>query len=309
MATIYSLICWGGRLGKSVTVSNSTDLVTLTRHGLRSGTGVQFVSGTLPTVSGTAIALNTTYYAKWIATSTFELYYDAALTSKIDFTSTGSSLVLKGAYYQSLSDKSRWTDGATENIYDGIASCNTARAAAASNSVGEIWEIGENFDDDLNTSNITIVLTSPDLQIYPINSAGHNGVYDAGYTVKSSWSSAASGVINFNSAGGLSGFTIKNTLAGAGISLGRPACFADQIIAIGTGASSGYGIRPYASLVSVTNCLVKGFAQGLNVLSSFFGIVVGNNTITGNGTGLYTPNTTSVYGFFWNNVCYGNTTN
>lgn len=309
MATVYSLICWGGRLGKSVTVNVSTDLVTLTRHGLRNGKGVQFASGTLPTVTGTALALNTTYYAKSISVSTFELYYDSGLTSKIDFTSTGTSLVLKGAFYQSLSDKSRWTDGGTENIFDGIASCNTSRAAAASNSVGEAWELGEDFEDDLNTGNITIAVACPDLRIYPINSAGHNGSPDTGYTVKSAWGSSANGVVNFNSPGGLSKFTIKNTSPGAGLSLNRPACFADQIDCIGTGATSGYGIRPYAALVSVTNCKARGFVQGIHLYGGFAGQVVANNTLTGNSIGINTANTTTVYVSLWNNVCYDNTTN
>lgn len=35
MAQVFSLVCWGGANGKSVTVSNTTDLVTLTNHGLR----------------------------------------------------------------------------------------------------------------------------------------------------------------------------------------------------------------------------------------------------------------------------------
>jgi hypothetical protein len=97
MATVYSLICWGGKNGKSVTVSSTTDYVTLTDHGLRDATGVAFTSGTLPTVSGAALALNTTYYSKSISSSTFELYYDSGLTSKINFTSNGSTLVMKSA--------------------------------------------------------------------------------------------------------------------------------------------------------------------------------------------------------------------
>lgn len=37
MATVYSLVCWGGRTGKTVSISASTDVVTLTRHGVRTG--------------------------------------------------------------------------------------------------------------------------------------------------------------------------------------------------------------------------------------------------------------------------------
>ena len=41
MATVYSLICWGGNTGKTITSFNSTtDVITLADHGLHTGTPV-----------------------------------------------------------------------------------------------------------------------------------------------------------------------------------------------------------------------------------------------------------------------------
>lgn len=51
MATVYSLICFGGRTGKTVTMTIANPcVVTLTNHGLRDGFGVVFsTSGASPT--------------------------------------------------------------------------------------------------------------------------------------------------------------------------------------------------------------------------------------------------------------------
>jgi hypothetical protein len=143
MATVASLICWGGLNGKQVaSINTSTDQLTITNHGLRDGGGVQFDSWTTaPTVAG-GVALNTTYYAKHISQNAFELYYDSGLTSKLDFTAAGSALYLKSAYLKGLTDTSRWGT----RIYDGIATWNTGRSGASAFDV-EIAEIGEAFTE------------------------------------------------------------------------------------------------------------------------------------------------------------------
>ena len=68
MATVYSLVCWGGRTGKTVTLSIASPcVVTSTNHGLRDGTGLVFsTTGALPT----GITAGTTYYAKSTAANT-----------------------------------------------------------------------------------------------------------------------------------------------------------------------------------------------------------------------------------------------
>ena len=62
MATVYSLVCFGGLSGKTVTFTDSVDVANLTNHGLRRGvTGIVFSStGSLPT----GITAGTTYYPR-----------------------------------------------------------------------------------------------------------------------------------------------------------------------------------------------------------------------------------------------------
>ena len=76
MATVYSLICFGGRTGKTVTISNGNPcVVTLTRHGLRDGTGVVLsTTGTLPA----GVTAGVTYYSKSTAENTHNLYDTSA---------------------------------------------------------------------------------------------------------------------------------------------------------------------------------------------------------------------------------------
>ena len=72
MATVYGLVCWGGRTGKTVTLTIASPcVVTSTNHGLRDGTGLVFsTTGALPT----GITAGTTYYARSTAANTFNLY-------------------------------------------------------------------------------------------------------------------------------------------------------------------------------------------------------------------------------------------
>ena len=91
MATVYSLICWGGRTGKTVTASNSSGLIFTTSgaHGLRDGTALQFVATTLPG----NVSAGTTYYAKSLTSTTFAIYTDYALTNRVAWSSAGSAVI------------------------------------------------------------------------------------------------------------------------------------------------------------------------------------------------------------------------
>jgi hypothetical protein len=313
VATINSLICWGGSAGRSVTVSNTTDLVTLTNHGLRNATGVAFTSGTLPTVTGTALALNTIYYAKWIAASTYELYREAALTNKIDFTSTGSSLIMKSAYYLGLSDKSRWTTGGVERIYEGLAAWNTGRAGAA-NTDEEVCEIGMAWDDIITSLSINVpsgasTITSSISGVR--TGAFHFGVQLAGYVLRSASSSAsilalaapncvADGITIYTPTN--SGYYLVN-LNGLGATLKN---------SIVRGAATGTG--PGVSLTTVTskliNSVITGCSSGVMLPAYIDGILVANCTITKNVNGF---NYAAGYGaniqaYLYNNISIGNTT-
>ena len=312
MATVYSLVCWGGSTGKSVTVSSSTDYVTLTNHGLRNGKGVQFVSGTLPTVSGTALALNTTYYAKYISSSTFELYYDSGLTSKIDFTSAGSSLVLRGQYYQSLTDKSRWATGSVERIYDSLASYNSGRSGASSFDV-EVCELAEAIDDwsipVINIPAASVVITSSIAGVR--TEAFHNGVIGAGYVVNKARTSSAV-VLTANSwRTTFDGFSARfnggGEYNGAVITLSGPASVASRMIVYGENVTGETGFNG-AEFVNIDRCLCYNLGgQAVYVARYSTGFSVTNCTFVSCQYGIYTNYTTSVLGWFYNNLAIAST--
>lgn len=321
MATVYSLVCWGGSAGKSVTVSSSTDYVTLTNHGLRNATGVAFTSGTLPTVAGTALALNTTYYAKSISSSTFELYYDSSLTSKIDFTSTGSSLVMKSAYYLGLSDKSRWTTSGVERIYDGVGAWNTGRSAASLLDV-EVCEIGMAYTE-YRTSALTISVPSAKNIITSVvdgtRSGGfHFGIidssgYPAGFVMNASAGLSSGNILRLSRYGNVvDGIAIIQTATfgvSSCIDLYASNCEATNNIVIGYDTSN-----PTTGCINIGSTVVKAIgnlclygAGGINVANYMYGSLAANNTICRANVGM--RGSSVVYGYFYNNICVGNTTN
>ena len=312
MATVYSLICWGGSAGKSVTVNASTDLVTLTNHGLRNATGVAFTSGTLPTVTGDALALNTIYYAKSIAANTFELYREAALTNKIDFTSTGSSLIMKSAYYLGLSDTSRWDT----RIYDGLAAWRTGRAGALGQDY-EVAEIAQAFDEVVTASvNVNIpaggaLITS---MVNGVRSpAFHGGVVGAGYVLKVLGGLSSNPLLNLNiyraEVDGLqfksdSSFGVANL-----IRLSKTNTVARNCICNGYGTSTGVGIEfNVQSTAFAYNNLCINTQVGISIVNYTNGATGANNIVTKCGTG-FSASTTLGFGYWFNNISVGNTTN
>jgi len=134
MATVYSLVCWGGSAGKSTGLSANaaTDLFTLTNHGAPTGMAVRFTAGTLPNNSGTPVfTINTPYYVRYVTSSTFSLHptkADAeANTNQITFNNAGSGLTLKSEYYSTLASTSRWST----RIYESLNAWLTGRASAS----------------------------------------------------------------------------------------------------------------------------------------------------------------------------------
>lgn len=316
MATVYSLVCFGGRLGKAVTFTDAGDVVNLTNHGLRAGTGVVFSNsgGALPT----GLTAGTTYYAKQGADQNKFLLYptssDAiAGTSQITFSGTGSGTHnVKGAYFSGLTsgELERYGTAGSERIYDSMSSCNTARAASASQYNEEVFEVGQDFVDNLGTGWITFSVPCPGLTVLPINNAGHNGVYDAGYTIQTASTAITSGNLNVQCPFSMTGITFKNTSTGSGASLGYPGSKVDNCFFIGgSTAGTAYGIRPYTHLTKVINCVSVGFAYGVIIPQTLTGAVIANNTTTKNNVGMYTAATTSVLGYYYNNKSVGNTTN
>lgn len=317
MATVYSLVCWGGSAGKSVTASSTTDLVTLTNHGLKNATGVQFTSGTLPTVAGTALAVNTTYYAKSISSGTFELYYDAALTSKIDFTSNGSSLILKGAYYRSIADYSRW-GGATGRIFASLRDYISTRITLALGDDVETVEIGEAFDDIGTLGVSTASATASAIIITSVvngtrSAAYHNGIPGSAYRFIATVADNA--CVNINSYGvtidGLEFCTDTATNGTTGIlvqgSTGFNGAVSNCIFrALGAGQQPGAVLNQNIRFFNNVCMNFAGTTYGGIYSSNGLGVTCYNNLVTKCGIGF---KSNSSQGLFYNNLSVGNTLN
>lgn len=315
MATVYSLVCWGGLTGNAVTASSTTDLLTLTSHGLRNCFGAFFSSGTLPTVSGTALALNTLYYTKPIAANTFELYYDQALTSKIDFTSNGSSLILKSGYLLGL-DLSRW--GGTR-VFGGVSLANNNRSANAIPTDDEVIEIADAFTDTVTSSpNLGSGFAASytfETRVNGVRSAAfHNGVPDSGYV----WFSTATNAFYTSQVNvtvdGLD-FVRNNASGGTTTSIcsinygGNVFC---NNIVRNTGTGLCHGILAAGTLSEVYNNIVIGIHPGATTVGGIAvhgGARVYNNTVTKCGVGLIGYSSGSSYGQTYNNLVVGNDIN
>ena len=141
MAINYSLICWGGRAGKTVSISASTDVVTLTNHGAYTGKKV-WPGGTLPA----ELSVGTAVWIRSTGTNTFTLHTSEAgalaNTGQITFagSSTYAAVTLTsdlwylfdttwGPLYGGV-DKTRYGSAGSERVYDGNIAWRTARAAA-----------------------------------------------------------------------------------------------------------------------------------------------------------------------------------
>ena len=311
MATVYSLICFGGRLGKTVTFTDAGDVVNLTRHGLRDGTGVVFsTTGALPT----GITAGTTYYSKQGADNgKFTIWTDATLTTQVTFTGAGSGTnTVKGSYRNSLTTDQllRYGAAGSERIYDSIANCNTTRAAAANTFDAEVFEVGEDFVDDLNTGGVTFALIAPTTTITPINGAGHNGVYDTGYTIQFASPNVASGVFIISCRMAVRGITLKQVGAGSMINISYALAEIDSCVLIDTGTATAgaYGIRNIGIFSRITNNLIKGFKRGFEVISGVPQQLIANNTVVGNDVGFYCAASGTFLGYYYNNISVGNTT-
>ena len=314
MATVYSLFCWGGSSGKTPTINTTTDQLTLTNHGLRNGKALQYVGGTLPSVSGTALAFSTDYYAKWISTSLFELYYDSGLTSKINFTSSGSGWVLKSSWYMGLPDTSRWGT----RIYDGRVSWNTARAAASTIFDTEVAEFGDDFDDisgssfSLTMNSAAVVMTS---LVNGVRGNGwHGGFKGAGYVAmvpNGGLTALGSGNIQDVTFDGFSCTVLSTSTSGTALTTSsRGGNVVKNMILSGISTSFGVGISLQGAMTKLQRCLITKLLRGVATSSFTYGALIANNTVVGNGTGIYAEGSgASTYGKWYNNAVYGNTTN
>lgn len=314
MATVYSLVVWGGLTGNAVTASSTTDLLTLTNHGLRNGFGVFFSSGTLPTVSGAALALNTLYYTKPIASNTFELYYDQALTSKIDFTSNGASLILKSGYLLGL-DLSRW--GGTL-VFGGVVAANTSRVSGLATD-DEVIEVADAFTETVTaTQNLGSGFAASytfETRVNGVRSpAFHNGLPDSGYVW---YSTAATNFYTSQINVTVDGFDFVRNSASGGATTSMCSInyggniFCNNIVR-NTGTGLCHGIYAVGTLSEVYNNIVIGIHPGATTVAGiavFGGARVYNNTITKCGVGLIGYSGGASYGQTYNNLVVGNDIN
>lgn len=330
MAEVYSLICWGGRTGKTVTISNATPaVVTSTNHGLRDGTGLVFTSsGLLPA----GITSGTTYYAKSTAANTFNLYDTAAhaisggATGRVNTSSAGSGthtaksdLIVNPSTRLSaygLSDLSRWGESGSELIYDGLLSFKNGRSGAGANDI-EICEIGEAFDDWITAKLVLSVpsaSTTIESKINGIRSAAwHAGSRSLGYCLKST--------VGYDFVMDFTGY--RTTLDGVRYEPSA-ATFAYGFIINGVFntvkncllfhalGSDTTGMRVAGSSTTISNNVVIGFLQYGIALGEYAGqgSTINNNTVVKCLAGFKFLGTTNThYGWVYNNIAVGNTTN
>lgn len=324
MATVYSLVCWGGLNGKTVTMTIASPcVVTSTNHGLKNGTGIVFTTtGALPT----GVTSGTTYYAGNVATSTFNLYDTQAnavasgSTGRVNTSGSQSGThTAKSAYRNSLSDLSRW--GSTR-IYDGLVSWNTGRAGASAFDT-EVCEIGEAFTE-IVSSDLTISVPSAATTITTyVNGtrsangaswygAYHSGTYGNGYKFQRTPNGSNPSISLSKYRTVLDGFTV--TLSGAGYTNGgvgatAPQCGFRNMYIVGRFDGAGNGIQLNAALAFAVNNIVIGWGGGIYVNNYNSGMTIANNTSCKNTTGFTSNSTTNILGFYYNNISIGNTTN
>ncbi len=318
MATINSLVCWGGLTGKNgFTVSTATSQITLTRHGIMSGLAVFFSAWTTrPNVAGATLALDTRYYPKWISDDVFELYYDAGLTSKIVFTTTGAGLYLKSGLLLAPADLSRWYNSTTTTyrIYDSLKNANTVRSASAVTTDLEVIEIGEAFRDHMLDYSLDLVILAASVRITAsVNglrtSAHHNGNPLGGYEFVYSQYNGLT-LLKYNME--VDGFRIKSAVEGAyAIQLSKRGSVARNMIITGPGSGTTVvGIGASQGAATIEYCVVTDCGYGLNLIAYEGPFYVRNNLFAKNGRGVEAQYNGAypVYGFFFNNIAIGNVT-
>lgn len=324
MATVYSLVCWGGKDGKTVTMTIASPcVVSLTNHGLQDGTGVVFsTTGALPT----GVTAGTTYYSRSTASGTFNLYDTEAhakdtgsTTGRVNTSGSQSGThTAKGAYYLGLTteQKARYGSSGTERIYSGLVAWHTAQSSTTTTLTVEVCEIGEAFTD-YNTSEFFIALSCAAAIITTeINGARsgafHDGSLSTGYVFSSSAGYAVGLGLSVENAC-LDGLRVEHTAEGGRcVGLYAPKYRLLSCIIRGTYAGGWKG-QTGVSMTSVAgefaNNSVLSCDTGISVSGySGEGTAVYNNLVAKCGTG-WSASTEQVNGQFLNNISVGNTKN
>ena len=324
MATVYSLVCWGGRTGKTVTLTIASPcVVTSTNHGLRDGTGLVFsTTGALPT----GITAGTTYYARSTAANTFNLYDTEAhakdtanTTGRINTSGTQSGTqTAKSRLMLDYFDQypGRWGDAGSERCYDSLQTFQSTRVSNANQYIAEVCELGEAFDD-YYTSMLTLNIPASEVLICPKidgvkTTAWHGGIYGAGYRgmLKAELYDAALKITGvYHTVRDISFCLIGNNCDGVQLY----GIFNDLLNAfIYRIAGSGQvGLAVFGTAAKAINCVVVGIqGQGIR-LGQYYGK---NQTVAGclvakcSEVGISSSSESSG-GFIYNNISIGNATN
>lgn len=322
MSTVYSLVCWGGLTGKTVTMTIASPcVVTSTNHGLRDGTGLRFKSNgdTLPT----GLTSGVTYYAKSTAANTFNLYSDAALTTIINTSGSQSGThILQSLFVADpattlasygLSDLSRYGSSGSERVYGGLVAWNSGRSGASAYDT-EVCEVGEVFTEIVSSDlSISVPAASSRIEtkINGIRTAAfHAGVYLAGYRFQRNVSGSSASISLTKYRITVDGFTITVVGSGygnGGISLAKAQCSLLNMYVVGRFDGAGNAVSVTGVLSSVVNCVSIGWANGIYIDQYIAGIVVANSLFSKNTTGV-NPVNAQTQGFYYNNISVGNTT-
>lgn len=321
MATVYSLICFGGRTGKTVTFTDSGDVVNLTNNGLRAGTGVVFsTTGSLPT----GLTSGTTYYAAPGADINKFLLYptkaDAiAGTNQVTLSGTGSGThTVKSATMLGLfaAYSGRWGASGSERCYDGISSMLSARNSAASRVDPEVIEFGEAFTEYALSGKTLRVGSCPHtLYTSSINGvrteAFHNGAPGHGYiNLIQNYGHTTGALTNVD---GLTFEHLGSSGVGTLISiLDTPKCSVLNCIFIGKSTTSGSaGILVKSGVANIQRNLIFGFTDGIVNYDSQGSGLIAFNTVSkcGNGIRSYGDALTYRLSTWVNNISVGNDVN
>lgn len=326
MAIIYSLICFGGRTGKTVTFTVSGSVVNLTNHGLRDGKGVAFSStGTLPA----GLAAGTIYYVRSTGANTFTLHAtnaDAlANTGQVTFTTTGTGTHnVKGQYFLSLTSgqRARYGSPGSERIYDGLVSMLSGTNPQLTINDEAVIEFGDEFDDTIAYAQSMNTPASRTAYTSLINgersSAFHFGVVGRGYTLRAV-NDYANGpnVTGFNTTVDGISFRVERFTV-RGFELNGNNNVLKNCIAFGVGSpgsSVGFLINDGAINCALINNLAVGISGASSTGFRFNGYganltFVAHNSAHKNTNGFQMANqSTTQRGFYYNNVSVGNTVN
>lgn len=288
-------------------------VVTLTNHGLRAGTGVVFTTtGALPT----GITSGTTYYANSTGANTFNIY-DTSVNaiaggSTGRVTTTGSQSgthTIKSAYYNSLSDKSRWTVSGTEYIFDGLAAWNTHRTTTVPTTLfdDEVCEIGMAFTD--TTGAISLTMRANSILVTTLvngtrSDAFHDGAVGAGYIAQANSGGGPGFSISwFNTY--IDGFTVRNGSGNTGVEFSAINSGARKIIVDQNG---NHAFAFSATQTYAIDCIaISGTGDGFFVRQNINALIY-NCLAAKQSTYGFQIASNPVSGFYYNNISIGNTT-